>query len=136
MIKTYSPADTFNFGKYYGENCKFIYTFHPEYFEWLMINHDDFCINTNEYENLHTHPFAGQLGVNAKYYNTIELMEYDTEVDALGTTPMTLRQFLTKTDLIEKHYFKNPDVINTFSFSSEAIRKNNLKLEVLKLNNR
>lgn len=138
MRKLYRPNDTFDFGKYKGEKCDFVYTFHPEYFEYLINNQIDnysqvFCIDMADYKDLHTCPFAQNYCSDSKYYNMINILEFDEETNAMGQTPISLRKYLTDyMNLYEIHYLNKPKEKKSYTFNANTIKKNELNLEIYK----
>ena len=118
-MKIHQPNDIFKFGKYKNEKIDFVFTFHPEYIEWLIKNTDSFAIDIDKFEELHTCLFAQQYCSDSKYYNSIT-------VYADGEHRLcTLREYLTEfMDLYENHYLKSPEIKKRHIFSDKIIEKN------------
>jgi ATP-dependent exoDNAse (exonuclease V) beta subunit len=111
-MKIFHPTDIFTFGKYKGEQLDFVYTFHPEYFEWLIKNSDFFAIDLPAFQILHTCPFAEENSIESKYYNCISVITEE------GQRICTLREYLTEfMNLYQEHYIKKPEQKNLFRFS-------------------
>ncbi len=126
-MKIYKPTDVFSFGKYQGEKLDFVFTFHPEYIEWLILNSNFFTIDIISFKEQHTCPIAQDFGTEAKYYNSISLM--------VNGEPRicSLREYITEfTDLNEGHYVKPPETKHLHTFSDNIILKNSQKIELLK----
>ena len=126
-MKIYKPTDVFSFGKYKGEKLDFVFTFHPEYIEWLILNLNSFTIDISAFKELHTCPIAQDLRTEAKYYNSISLM--------VNGEPRvcSLREYIIEfTDLNESHYVNQPETKNLHTFSDNIILKNSQKIELVK----
>ena len=122
-MKVYKPNDIFNFGKYKGEKLDFVFMFHPEYIEWLIINSDFFAIDIESFKDLHTCSFAQDFCTDAKYFNEIIVI-----VDGESHT-YSLREYLTECmDLYKNHYLNIPEKKTLHQFSDEIISKNNRKI--------
>lgn len=122
-MKIFNPNDIFPFGKYEGEKLDFVFMFHPEYIEWLIVNTELFAIDIEKFKVLHVYPFAQKYCSDSKYYNLVEVF-----VDGEQKT-CTLREYLTNyMDLYEKHYLNSPMVKKHHVFSEHVIKINNEKL--------
>lgn len=122
-MKIYKPTDTFNFGKYKGEKVDFVFTFHPEYIEWLIINSDFFAIDLDAFKTLHTCPFAQDYCTDTKYYNSISVF-----VDGEQRI-CSLREYLSEfMDLYERHYLNPPKDKILHTFSDKITSKNHQKI--------
>jgi hypothetical protein len=104
MRKIYSPEDTFNFGKYSGERCDFIYTFHPNYFEVLVSNKKyeefEFMFHYEKFRYLHTFPIPIKNSLEQEGFNSFGADGED----------YTMREYLEKfTNLVDIHYTNPPE---------------------------
>lgn len=126
-MKIYRPTDIFTFGKYKNEKLDFVFTFHPEYIEWLILNNDFFVVDIELFMKLHTFPFAEECGKEAKYYNSISLSVNGEH------RICSLREYLTEfMDLYETEYLNPPVEKKTHKFSDLIISKNKLKIDMMK----
>jgi hypothetical protein len=49
-----TPNNKLTFGKFNGYSLKDVYLFEPDYIQWLMINHDTFCVDPEDFYKLPT----------------------------------------------------------------------------------
>ena len=124
-MKTFKPSDIFTFGKYKGEKLDFVFTFHPEYIEWLILNSDSFAIDIDAFKTIHTCPFAEEYCIESKYFNSISVSVNGQYRNC------SLREYLTEfMDLYENHYLNPPKDKRFHKFSEKIIAKNELKAKV------
>lgn len=131
----FKEEDVLVSGKYKGEKCGYVYTFHPEYIDDYIIKSSSFCIDIKQFEKLHTHSLQNLCRLDLEDKNLIEILDYDEELDAMGTIEHTLKEYLLKyKDIYDVHYLNPPSEKKLYKFSDLAIAKNNEKIE--KLTNR
>lgn len=118
-MKIYNPSDKLNFGKYKGEDLRFVYTFEPSYIEWLLIHSEWFLIDINKFKDINTSPldrdmigYFGVVGVNGNQ--------------------ISLREFLTEYTNAMESYENPPSQLNRFTFSEEAMNALAHKMEKYK----
>ena len=120
-MKQYKPSDILTFGIYKGEDLRFIYTFDPNYVEYIIKNLDHFTINLDHFKDLHTCQID-KSKIAGSYFNALEI---DNE-------PISLRSHLIKhTNMLELHYYNTPENKNRFNFSEDTLiilTNKNLKL--------
>lgn len=117
MRKIYSPEDTFHFGKYAGERCDFIYTFHPNYFNVLVSSkkYEEFCFmfHIDKFKDLHTCPVPIKNSLDQEGFNSF---------GADGEN-YTMHEYLEKfTNLIDIHYSNVPQNKTLFVFPETTLK--------------
>ena len=106
----YGPSSKMPFGKYEGEDLKFIYVFDPSYLDWLVIKNRNIMLRLSDFKFIHTSqiPFINKLApkgiVNFKGEN------------------FKLRDYLERHTDLMKHYLTEPEYgHNYYIFSEKAL---------------
>jgi hypothetical protein len=120
-MKIYRPDHILNFGQYKGEEMKFVYTFDPEYIDWLIINMEHFVINIDDYKNMHT----CQLDIQ----DTTQRLGLVTVGVEGVLRNLTLREYLKEffESIYVENYINTPTNIKKFNFSEKALDALELK---------
>jgi hypothetical protein len=109
-MRLYKLTTKLHFGIYENEEMKFVYTFDPEYIEYLINKLDHFVIDINEYKDLHTCQIDKKQFES--WYGTINV----------NGENQRLRKFLKEfTNLLEVDYEITPEKINKHLFSNETL---------------
>ena len=115
----YKLEDILPFEKYKNEEVRFVYTFDPEYIEWLIINNDYFTIDIDDFKDMHT------CQMNISGVTSDERFGFVT-VKVKGEAEfrtLSLREYLKEfyTDEYELNYVKIPKTVNKHIFSEKAL---------------
>lgn len=117
-IKIYKPDDNLNFGKYKGEDLRFIYTFDPKYIEWLIINNDHFAIDINDFQNRHTFQIDISGVTSGERFGFVNVQIKGEEIRNLS-----LREYLNEffPSDYKNNYIDTPLNINKFELSDKVL---------------
>jgi hypothetical protein len=107
-IILYDIDDRIDFGKYKGEELKFIYTFEPSYIEWLIKNAKRFLIDIDQFQKYHCIGMPDEL---IGYHNSVNV---DNQI-------LTVRQYIERYFKLMDDYYHPPETIKPFKFSPVCI---------------
>lgn len=112
-MKKFELSDKLTFGKFKGEEIKFVYVFQPDYIEWLIQNSDWFYVDYDELKDVHTCKLPK---------NMVDIFGVPTIIS--DPNIHTMRDFL-EAGYIDamKEYESPPEQPNRHIFSTKTIKK-------------
>lgn len=118
-MRIFKPEDKLNFGKYNGEDLRFVYTFDPKYVEWLIINIDYFAIDINDFKDRHSWQMEiSGITSGERFGFAMVKAKHDTEIRQISLREY-LKEFFPKE--YQSNYIDTPAKIIRFKFSDESL---------------
>ena len=124
----YKPSNILEFGKNKGYTLEQIWKYEPTYISWLIVNHETFCIEVDNFKNLPTPtPFSvGAVSGSEEYLKLINSklkpLELISKID-INNNHLCVEDILKVEEMgyeLKKiHYW----------FSEDILKKNELKIK-------